>query len=152
MIMLLLASAQDSAQLAMVKPGFSLAHIQARFQWLTTINVSWYVWWTDERPCGWALLHWEGKPTNLTCPDLSDLYVHSAWRNQRIGTRILLACEQKCRDAGYMKLGLAVNPDLNPRAYALYRRLGYAAISQEKYLDGIYNGVEDWVIDLEKHL
>ena len=101
--------------------------------------------WLDVDPVGWQNY----------CAVISrpiDLYVQPKFRSQGIGTQIIKRCEQLVRGAGYNKLGLAVNPDLNPRAYALYQRLGYYAISQDKYLDGIYNGVEDWVIDLEKDL
>jgi GNAT superfamily N-acetyltransferase len=150
--MLFPASPHDLPKLTRVQKGFGEAEILARFQWLTNANASWYVWWAEQEPRGWAIIQWNGKPTVLSHPALSDLYVHPDWRNQGIGTKILLACEQKVRDLGYTMLGLAVNPDLNPRAYALYQRLGYHAISHYKYLDGVYNGVEDWVIDLEKRL
>ena len=32
----------------------------------------------------------------------------------------------------------------------LYQKLGYTSLGNEPYLDGVYNGVEDWVIDLVK--
>jgi GNAT superfamily N-acetyltransferase len=150
--MLQLASIQDSERLALVKEGFGEPEIQARFQWLSTINVTWHVWWVANKPRGWALIQWDGKVTAPTYPDLFDLYVHPACRSQGIGTQIILACEQLVWAAGYDKLGLAANPDLNPRAYTLYQRLGYSATGKDKYLDGIYAGVEDWVIDLEKSL
>jgi GNAT superfamily N-acetyltransferase len=150
--MLGLASIEDISRLAKVKEHFGEPEILARFQWLSTVNATWYVWWVADEPIGWALIQWDGKSTAPGYPDLFDLYVHTSFRNQGIGTEILLECEQLVRDAGHKKLWLAVNPDLNPRAYALYQRLGYRAVSQEKYLDGVYNGVEDWVIDLEKSL
>ena len=142
----------DIDQLARVKEGFGEADVLARIQWLSTVNVTWYVWWNDNEPLGWTLIQWDGKITAPSYPDLFDLYIQPKFRSQGIGTQIIKRCEQLVRGAGYNKLGLAVNPDLNPRAYALYQRLGYYAISQDKYLDGIYNGVEDWVIDLEKDL
>ena len=150
--MLQLASMDDIEQLATVRAGFDQAGVLARFQWLATVNVTWHVWWRAQQPCGWALIQWDGKPTAPDCPDLNDLYVHPTWRGQGIGTQILAACEQIVLARGFARLGLAVNPDHNPRAYALYQRLGYSAISPHKYIDGIYNGVEDWVIDLEKQL
>jgi GNAT superfamily N-acetyltransferase len=150
--MLQLASIQDSKRLALVRKGFGEPEIQARFQWLSTVKVTWYIWWVDHEPRGWVLIQWNGKPTVPSVPDLNDLYVHPSFRSQGIGTKIIKSCEQIVRSAGYDKLGLAVNPDLNPRAYALYQRLGYSAITQDKYLDGVYGGVEDWVIDLEKSL
>jgi len=150
--MLCTASIDDIALLSTVKAGFSEADVVARFQWLATVNVTWHVWWETHQPCGWALIQWAGKPTAPYCPDLFDLYVNHNWRGQSIGTQILSACEKIVAARGFTKLGLAVNPDDNPRAYALYQKLGYAAIRQARYLDGVYNGVEDWVIDLEKQL
>jgi GNAT superfamily N-acetyltransferase len=152
MSMLQPASIQEVSKLAEVKEGFGETDVLARFQWLTSVNVTWYVWWEDQIPCGWAMIHWQGKSTAPHYPDLSDLYVHPHWRNRGTGTQIVGACEQLVLTAGFTMLGLAVNPDLNPRAYQLYQRLGYSATSQDKYLDGVYNGVEDWVIDLEKEL
>jgi GNAT superfamily N-acetyltransferase len=150
--MLCKANIQDISALAKVKAGFGQADILARFEWLTTVDVTWYVGWVAHKPRGWALIQWQGKPTAPTYPDLFDLYVYPGWRGHGIGTQILGACEQIVHDAGHKQLGLAVNPDLNPRAYLLYQNLGYVAISQDKYLDGVYDGVEDWVIDLEKNL
>jgi GNAT superfamily N-acetyltransferase len=150
--MFLPASIADITKLAKVRRNFDETEILARFDWLATVNVTWYVWWAAQEPLGWVLIQWQGKPTAPGVPDLNDLYVHPDWRSQGIGTQILSVCEQIVSAAGYTKLGLAVNPDLNPRAYLLYQRLGYYAISQDKYLDGVYGGVEDWVIDLEKHI
>lgn len=150
--MLQLATLEETAKLAQVKEGFDEAAVLARFQWLASYNATWYVWWEVQEPCGWALIQWQGKPSAPHSPDLFDLHVHPSWRNRGIGTQILYASEAIVRAAGYAKLGLAVNPDLNPRAYTLYLRLGYSPVSGVKYLDGIYNGVEDWVIDLEKNV
>jgi GNAT superfamily N-acetyltransferase len=151
-IMLQKASPQDTSRLAQLKDGFDKTDIVARFHWLSTVNVTWYIWWIEHEPRGWALIAWNGKASARTYPDLFDLYVQPGWRNQGVGTQILMACEEIVREAGHRKIGLAVNPDLNPQAYLLYQRLGYFAPSQHKYVDGVYNGIEDWVIDLEKDL
>lgn len=49
-------------------------------------------------------------------------------------------------------MSLAVNPNLNPKAKMLYERLGYTQTKTALYLDGIYDGDEDWVIDMVKEL
>jgi GNAT superfamily N-acetyltransferase len=146
------ASVDELAELVTLHPGFDRTAILTRFAWLPTVDAAWYVWWVDSAPRGWAVINWQGKLTAPDFPNLSDLFVHPQWRGQGIGTSILTMCEQIVSARGYTRLGLAVNPDLNPRALTLYQRLGYAATSQEKYLDDIYDGVEDWVIDLEKIL
>ncbi len=150
--MLRLARLEDSSRLADVKQGFGSPEVQARFNWLASVSATWHVWWAADEARGWALIQWNGKPTAPAYPDLFDLYVHPDWRGQGIGTRIIGECEQIVRDAGYRKLGLAVNPDLNPRACQLYHRLGYVTVRQDRYLDGVYEGVEDWVLDLAKNL
>jgi hypothetical protein len=45
---------------------------------------------------------------------------------------------------------LAVNPLLNVRARRLYERLGYRDTGHPAYVDGVSDGVEDWVIDMVK--
>ena len=45
-----------------------------------------------------------------------------------------------------------MNPLLNARAKTLYERLGYRDSGRSVYLDGIYDGDADWVIDLMKRL
>lgn len=34
----------------------------------------------------------------------------------------------------------------------LYDKLGFKHEGGKKYIDGVYNNVEDWVIDMEKKL
>lgn len=150
--MLKIAQSKDASQLATVKEGFGLTEVDGRFRWLEEVNVSWLVWWQNEQPIGWALIQWQGKPTAPQVPDIFDLVVRPNWRGQGFGTQILRACEHLVQEAGYDKAGLAVNPDHNDQAYRLYQRLGYIVSNPEKYIDGVYNGVEDWVIDLEKCL
>lgn len=146
------ARREDAEQYASVKHDFDLEGVQQRFEWMQTVNVTWYVWYEDGEPVGWALISWDGKSTEPDYPDLFDLYVRADRRSQGIGTSIVRACEEIVRARGYTKLGLAANPDHNERAHRLYNRLGYTETGIEPYLDGVYNGVEDWVIDLAKTL
>ena len=95
---------------------------------------------------------WQGKPTLRGVPDLSDLFVTPARRKQGVGTAMIAACEELARARGFTQLSLAVNPDDNPRALALYLRLGFRPTGGPKYLDGVYDGNEDWVIDLVKEI
>lgn len=60
--------------------------------------------------------------------------------------------EDRARRRGIGRIGLAVNPTENVRARALYERLGYVATGERSYVDDVYDGYEDWVIDLEKEL
>jgi hypothetical protein len=55
-------------------------------------------------------------------------------------------------EKGFNKIGLAVNPDENCSAHKLYKKLGFKDTGEKPYVDGVYNGVEDWCIDMEKKL
>ncbi|MCM1499757.1 MAG: GNAT family N-acetyltransferase [Clostridium sp.] len=94
------------------------------------------------------------------CADMIDLLIMEPLRNYGIGSQLILACEDVCREKGILCLGLDVNPEDNPKAKQLYERMGYHAVG-EKHLDGIYEymdgqgnmGIyEDWCIDMIKFL
>ncbi|MFA6518198.1 MAG: GNAT family N-acetyltransferase [Candidatus Shapirobacteria bacterium] len=106
----------------------------------------------DGQIIGFVVLKWTGKETHPEYPDMGDLYIKDSERGKGFGTALIQECENKAKNKGFKKTGLAVNPDLNANAKRLYEKLDYKVISDKPYLDGIYNGVEDWVVDLEKDL
>lgn len=61
-------------------------------------------------------------------PQLVDLQVREDCRDRGYGTALVHASEDYLRDRGDTMLYLAVDPDANPRALALYRRLGFQAL------------------------
>ncbi|GAA2112749.1 hypothetical protein GCM10009841_36680 [Microlunatus panaciterrae] len=61
------------------------------------------------------------------------LAVHEAWQSLGVGTLLIGALEDRVRQHGLGVARLGVEHD-NPRAAALYRRLGYRAVGSE--LDG----------------
>lgn len=61
---------------------------------------------------------------------LWQLTVHPAWRSQGFGTLLVKAAEQRIRARGLRWAELSVEVD-NPRARALYERLGYVAYARE---------------------
>jgi GNAT superfamily N-acetyltransferase len=110
----------------------------------------WVAAWSDEdEPIGWVILNW---PIDDRGVSVEDLYVREDQRNQGVGTALLLEVERVARASGITSIWLAVNPDDNPDALRLYERLGYVADGAAKYLDGVYDGYEDWVIDVTKRL
>lgn len=137
---------------AQVKPMGSPDFLQARWNAHVAGEHIWVVWREQGTPLGWAVLRIQGRPTAAGYPDLSDLWVMAGQRGRGIGTAILAGCEELVAARGFTRLGLAVNPGLNPRALALYTRFGYYPTGGPTYLDGVYDGDEDWVIDLVKDL
>ncbi len=61
---------------------------------------------------------------------LWQLAVMPALQSCGLGTLLVRAAEQRIRDRGLRRAELAVEED-NPRARALYERLGYAAYGRE---------------------
>ena len=61
---------------------------------------------------------------------LEQLAVHGALQSCGIGTILIQAAEQRMRARGLRRAELAVE-ESNPRARALYERLGYASYGQE---------------------
>lgn len=107
------------------------------------------------RPAYWS----DGNdPTHL--PQIVDLQVAAAQRGRGYATVFIHAMEQMAVAAGYTYLYISVEPVQNPRAYALYRRLGYQPLRPEPYAKrwtftdsaGTIHQSEDWVIDMRKEL
>jgi GNAT superfamily N-acetyltransferase len=99
-----------------------------------------------------VLLKMYGIASEPDCPNINDVYVVEGKRNQGVGTKLLHEAERIAKEKGYQKISLAVNPTLNPKAKALYERLGYQQTKTKPYLDGVYDGDEDWVVDMVKEL
>lgn len=69
---------------------------------------------------------------------LWQLAVHPALRSCGIGTALIDAAETRIRARGLRRAELAVE-DTNPRAMALYRRLGYVACGKAQHSWNIAN-------------
>ena len=106
----------------------------------------------DGQIVGHILLEYQGIPTAPDYPHISDAFVAEGRRSRGAGTLLIQACEQYAMEKGCSRIGLSVNPTDNPRAKALYERLGYRATGDPPYLDDVYDGWEEWVIDMVKSL
>lgn len=104
----------------------------------------------EDQIVGQVFLKFYGTIKDSSIPSMEDLLVNENSRNKGIGTALIQECERLSKEKGYTKIGLSVNPNLNKKAKSLYEKLGYVNLGKESYLDGVYNGVEDWVIDLVK--
>jgi GNAT superfamily N-acetyltransferase len=144
------AKQSDSVLYSAVKPGFGPTDVSARFEWNLANNVEWFVCKISSRIAGWVNINWTGMKNDKSCPDIFDLYVIESMRSRGIGSRLIRFCEKRASQHGCTRIGLCVNPDENPRAVQLYKNLGYS-MTGERYLDDIYDGHEDWVIDMKKN-
>lgn len=121
--------------------------------------------WAGDLPVAAGEILWGGcsaPEINQHYPDCPELNGLEVWppelRSQGIGTTLIVAAEDLARQRGYHRIGLGVTDD-NPRAAALYLRLGYQETGRH-YLDryqytdsnGTRHDVADPARFLVKHL
>ncbi|MFI9153180.1 GNAT family N-acetyltransferase [Streptomyces sp. NPDC053367] len=95
--------------------------------------------WLDGRPVGHTELRWGGcadervRAARPGCPEINALAVRpETLRSRGIGSALVRAAERLAHERGRTAVGLGVADD-NPRAAALYTRLGYLPLTT--YLD-----------------
>lgn len=101
---------------------------------------------------GHVFIKFYGSQTEPEYPNMQDLYVEKGKRGKGVGTQLIYAAEHVAKKNGYSKISLAVNPTMNQKAESLYKKLGYRKTNTQPYIDGVYDGVEDWCIDMIKKL
>jgi GNAT superfamily N-acetyltransferase len=120
----------------------------------------------DQEIIGFACLvmrrpaSWSDAGDTRHLPQIVDLKVQESQRGRGYGSAFVGAIERIASAAGYRQLYLGVEPLSNPRAYALYRRLGYQPLQSEPYREvweftdsaGDTHRGEDWVVDMVKQL
>lgn len=74
-------------------------------------------------------------PKMARLPQMNDLHIRADLRSHGLGTRLIQAMEDLAREAGCAELFMGVDPAINPRATALYRRLGYEPADREPVED-----------------
>lgn len=142
----------DIEQLRKVKPSLTDKQIVERLKRQDEKLVEYLVLEDNGEIVSFILLKWHGKKSHPEYPDMEDLYTRKDQRGKGFATRLIKECERLAKQRGFKKIGLAVNPDVNKNACRLYEKLGYYHDGKKSYIDGIYNDVEDWVVDLEKEL
>ena len=145
-------AAFSAADLLAAKREFNPDDLAERCRGIDRYGDEWFVATVGDAVIGWILIKWRGKPTHPEYPDLEDVWVTESRRGLGVGTTLLHFAEQQARRRGFTRIGLAVNPTENQRAKALYERLGYTPTGEDTYVDDVYDGHEDWVIDLEKRI
>lgn len=118
--------------------GAALLH-QHRFARHQKGEGTFLVAWDGVRPVGSCEVRWEGcaapevQALHADCPEVNGLGVWpETLRSQEIGVSLIREAERLSRALGRPRLGLGVERN-NPRALALYRRLGYRPATP--YLD-----------------
>lgn len=144
---------RDVALLDQLNPAPSVRSFHSvRYAQQQAGTATYVVAWRRGVPCGHALIKWDGcdaariRDTYPGCPEIACLEVFpSPMRGHGIGTGLIRHAQQRARERGCGLIGLGV-ADSNPRAAALYRRLGYdgtqAYIDRYRCVDslgGIHN-------------
>jgi ribosomal protein S18 acetylase RimI-like enzyme len=104
--------------------------------------------------------YWSDANDMHHLPQIVDLQVKEAQHGQGYGSDFIRVMERIASEAGYRQLYMSVEPLNNPRAYALYQRLGYQQEQSEPYRkiwefqdsEGKLHRGEDWVVDMVKQL
>jgi ribosomal protein S18 acetylase RimI-like enzyme len=115
------------------------------------------------KPVAFGVIHFEGDPMwdrPEQAPRVMDLYVAPNLRGKGVGGRVLRALESSARERGFSAVYLQVEPDRNPKALQLYRKLGYQPMQARPYKDffrsvderGNVTEGEELVIDMKKWL
>ncbi len=88
------------------------------------------------------------------------LYVRPDLRSRGIGTSLIGQMAGRAARRGFRAMYLRVEPENNPRAFGLYRRLGFEALQSEPFRDpyhfvdsegNLHEGVE-WNVEMVKRL
>ena len=92
--------------------------------------LSFYVAWLEIEPVGHGFVRWAEPRDSLVrsaypdCPEIYRLGVEEKFRGRGIGTQIIASCETEAISRGLEIIGVGVDFN-NPKAWELYRRLGY---------------------------
>ena len=94
-------------------------------------EVCYLVAWRGAEPIGHLLIKWSGPADERVaalvkeCAEIEDFVVSPELRSRGIGRAMLAAAMELAHGRGMRRVGLAVGFD-NPRAQALYERIGFA--------------------------
>ncbi|MBB4742969.1 GNAT superfamily N-acetyltransferase [Actinoplanes octamycinicus] len=131
--------AEDVERLERWRPTGRTRGHAARFARQAAGAGSFLIAWSAEGPLGSCELLWTGPKepavrAAFACPEINGLQVWPPHHQGRgVGTALLAEAERRARHRGLPLIGLGVADD-NPRAAALYLRLGYT-MTECRYVD-----------------
>ncbi len=79
--------------------------------------------WEGEEPVGHAHIAW--SDTELSLPEIQDVFVQPEYRRRGIATALTRAAEWEASARQHQRITLSVSQDGNEVARRLYERLGY---------------------------
>lgn len=104
-------------------------------------NASYLVAYHNGTPVGHLNLKWNGDDSTevkkhlSNCPEINGLTVWPPeMQSQGIGRKLITKAEEMAKERGYKQIGMGVGVD-NPRAKALYEKLGYIDWGHGIYTD-----------------
>ena len=147
-----LATENDIPQLNQLKQRTDTERYQKRVKDTQEGNAAYLIAAENGEILGHLFLKFYGTPRDPDYPNMEDLFVREDLRGKGLGTKLIKESERIARDKGFNKIGMSVNPTLNPKAKSLYERLGYKDLGRKPRLDGVYDGVEDWCLDMDKEI
>ena len=120
----------------------------------------------DRRVVGFVCLvftrprYWSDGGSTEYLPTAIDLIIDPTLRGQGYGSFLLREVEKLAAEAGSKEFYLWVEAVKNPRAYALYLRLGYRPLQEQPYqfhwefvdAEGQRHSGDNWRLDLVKSL
>lgn len=147
---LLLANQQHFEKIKLIKPSIDLETFNQRIKKQKRNELQFLMLIDADNPVCFVVISLKGKSTHPEYPDFFDLYTREEFRGKGYASIIIKNAEKIVHALGFKYIGLAVNPFLNAKAKELYLRLGFKETGEKEYLDGVYDGKEDWVIDMVK--
>lgn len=118
-------------------------------------TATYLVAWRQAAPAGCCLILWDGCVTpevRAALPEaveISNLHVRPEARDNGVGSALIRAAERRAAARGSAVLAISVGID-NPRAAALYDRLGYRPVGLQwtaRYVYADHEGVDREVVE-----
>ena len=147
-----MATEADIPHIKQIRPGIEHERIIHRLEMQAKGEAEFLVVEDQRVLVSFVFLKYAGTLTHPAYPNLEDLVTRPDKRRRGYARALLVDCEKRVKRRGFHKIGLAADPDRADPGRQLYEQLGYQHDGGAAFVDGVYNGVEDWAINMEKEL